>query len=139
MKGILSPAQISLSLPATSMVICSDSTTQVPAIRNRGWSRPTLNPQSCMSGSRHLLERVLLARGLVFARRFDISLEQRMTVTRRRGELGVELDPDEPRMDVRAQLHHLGQVFGRRTRADDHAARLELGYEAVVDFIAMAM
>src|SRR5690606_25228010 len=44
MKLIPSRAVISFSRPATSSCSCSDSTTQGPAIRKKGWSRPTLNP-----------------------------------------------------------------------------------------------
>ena len=48
MKLMPSRPVISLSRPATSSCSCSDSITQGPAIRNRGWSRPTSNPQSFM-------------------------------------------------------------------------------------------
>ncbi len=46
MKGMPSRPVISLSRPATSSCNCSDSTTQGPAIRKKGWSRPTSKPQS---------------------------------------------------------------------------------------------
>ena len=48
MKLIPSRAVISFSWPATSSCSCSLSTTQGPAIRNSGRSRPTSKPQSCM-------------------------------------------------------------------------------------------
>ena len=46
MKFIPSLPVISFRRPATSICSCIDSITHGPAIRNRGWSRPTSNPQS---------------------------------------------------------------------------------------------
>ncbi len=40
MNGMFSFAQIFFRRPAVSIVICSDSTTHVPAIRKNGLSRP---------------------------------------------------------------------------------------------------
>ena len=48
MKGMPSAAVISLSCPATSICSCSLSTTQGPAMRKKGLSRPASNPQSFM-------------------------------------------------------------------------------------------
>ena len=48
MKGMPSAEVISFSVPAVSICSCSDSTTQGPAIRKKGWSSPTSNPQSFM-------------------------------------------------------------------------------------------
>src|SRR6185369_7085013 len=46
MKGMPSSAVISFSCPATSICSCSLSTTQGPAMRKKGLSRPTSKPQS---------------------------------------------------------------------------------------------
>ena len=40
-NGMAKAVAISFSWPALSMAICSDSMTQGPAIKNKGWSRPT--------------------------------------------------------------------------------------------------
>ena len=48
MNGMPSAAVISFSVPATSICNCSDSTTQGPAIRKKGWSSPTSKPHSFM-------------------------------------------------------------------------------------------
>ena len=48
MNGMPSAPQSSFSRPATSSCSCRDSTTQGPAIRNNGRSRPTSKPQSFM-------------------------------------------------------------------------------------------
>jgi hypothetical protein len=48
MKLMPSRPVISLSVPAVSSCSCSDSITQGPAIRNSGWSSPTLNPHRSM-------------------------------------------------------------------------------------------
>ena len=48
MKLIPSSPVISFSVAAVSTCNCSDSTTQGPAIRKNGWSRPTLKPHSSM-------------------------------------------------------------------------------------------
>src|SRR5690242_16726324 len=108
MKGMPSDFVISFSCPATSICSCSDSTTHGPAMRNSGLSRPTSNPQSFMSSHR-LQRRPLLARarGLVFARRVDEGVEQRVAVPRRRLEFRVELNAHEPRMHILRQLDDL--------------------------------
>src|SRR3990167_4179041 len=67
----------------------------------------------------------------------DETAEQRVTVARRRGELGVELTGDEPRMIRR--FHH----FNQRAVAGA-AGNLETGFDqlrqqVVVHFIAMTM
>ena len=46
MNGMPSSEVISFSRPATSICSCSLSTTQGPAIRKKGLSMPTSNPQS---------------------------------------------------------------------------------------------
>ena len=46
MNGTRSSAQISFNCPATSICSCSDSTTQGPAMRNSGRSRPTSKSHS---------------------------------------------------------------------------------------------
>src|SRR6478735_3236613 len=105
MNGTPSLAAISLSLPATSICSCSDSTTHGPAMRNSGRSTPTSNPHSFMparSGGDSLG-----ALGLVRERSVDERLEERVAAPWRRLELGVELDADEPGVHVRRQLDHL--------------------------------
>src|SRR4249919_610790 len=52
MKGTPNRAQISFSLPATSICNCSDSTTHGPAIRNRGRSNPASNPHKSIGQDR---------------------------------------------------------------------------------------
>ena len=48
MKGMPSSPVISFNVAAVSTCSCSLSTTQGPAIRKNGWSRPMSNPQSFM-------------------------------------------------------------------------------------------
>src|SRR6478609_2653922 len=99
MKGMPSEEVISFSWPATSICSCSLSTTQGPEIRKNGWSRPTSNPQSFMSGHRFQgLAGLLRTAGLVFHGGVDEGVEQRMPVPGRRLELGVELHAHEPRV-----------------------------------------
>src|SRR6188768_4042658 len=137
MNGTPSCPAISLSLPATSICSCSDSTTHGPAMRNRGRSSPTSNPQSFMparsSGD------LFGALGLVRERGADERLEKRMTAPRRRLELRVELDADEPRVHALRQLDDLGELLPLRDRRD-HEARLGETVEVVlVGLVAMAM
>src|SRR5678816_4124709 len=137
MNGTPSAAAISLSLPATSICSCSDSTTHGPAMRNSGCSSPTSKPQSFMSAlsSGDLFG----ALGLVRQRGVDERLEERMTAPRRRLELRVELDADEPRVHALRQLDDLGELLALRDRRD-HQTRLGEPVEVVlVGFVAMAM
>ena len=46
MNGMPSAEVISFSVPAVSICNCSDSTTQGPAMRKKGWCSPMSNPQS---------------------------------------------------------------------------------------------
>src|SRR3954469_5918866 len=46
MKGMPSADVISFSWPATSICNCSDSTTQGPEMRKKGWSSPTSKPHN---------------------------------------------------------------------------------------------
>ena len=55
MNGTRSSAQISFNCPATSTCSCSDSTTQGPAMRNSGRSRPTSKSHSLIASSRSAL------------------------------------------------------------------------------------
>src|SRR6185436_7216087 len=102
MNGTPSCPAISLSLPATSICSCSDSTTHGPAMRNRGRSIPTSNPQSFMSPRSG--RDFFCALDLVRERGVNERLEERVTAPRRRLELEVELDADEPRVHARRQL-----------------------------------
>src|SRR5258708_9217656 len=137
--------QISFSLPAVSICRSLDSTTQGPAMRNRGLSSPTSNPQSFTlqrppSGSRrdHRQSSAGPLRGrAVLERRGDVRLEQGMAGARRRGELRVELHPDKEALA--GQLHDLGQVLARRARGNLVALGLELRHVDVVDLVAMPM
>src|SRR5262245_32278954 len=92
--------QISRRSHAVSSAIWRDSTTQGPAIRNSGWSRPTSNPQSLISGG----DRGLRLPRLIEPCGFDERGEQRVSRPRRGGELRVELTAYEPR--VPRQLDH---------------------------------
>src|SRR5205085_5988186 len=62
---------------------------------------------------------------------------QRMAIPRSRGELGVVLAAEEPRMV--GELGHLGQVLGLGLGADREAGGLEARDVVVVDLVAMAM
>src|SRR5690606_34233570 len=73
----------------------------------------------------------------MFDCRPDVAGEQRMAVTRRGGELRVELDAHEPA--VAWQLHDLGKVLSGRAGADHHARVFEPGNIDIVDFVAVAM
>src|SRR5918993_159785 len=67
----------------------------------------------------------------------DKRLEQRMSMTRRRCELGVKLNADEKRM--RRQLHDLGQLLAGRSRGNRVPAGFELRHIDVVDLVAVPM
>src|SRR5439155_1568176 len=101
MNGTSSSLQISFSVDAVSSAIWRDSTTHGPAIRNKGLSRPASNPQSFMLSSR---DRGLGLAGLVLQSGLDERREERMPAAGRRGEYGMELAADEPR--VRRQRDH---------------------------------
>src|SRR5688572_2768369 len=60
-----------------------------------------------------------------------------MAGARRRGELRVELTPDEPR--VVGKLDHLAQPFARGEPADPEARRLEPRQVMVVYFVAVTV
>src|SRR5690606_30190 len=137
MKFTPSRPVTSFSRPATSSCSCSDSTTQGPAMRKRGWSRPTLNPHSSMKTPWVVAARgrpragwaahgapwapppagprqesglgflEQLAAGLLLARGAHEADEQRMPGARRREELRVRHAGDEPR--VVRQIDHLDQ------------------------------
>src|SRR6185437_11341110 len=141
MNGIASSRVISLSFPATSIWSCSLSTTQGPAMRKKGRSRPASNPQSFM-GSRgraadHLQPRLLDALLVLLQRRLDERDEERMSRPRRRGEFGVVLAAEEPRMV--GELRHLGEVLGLRLRTDREPRRLEPRHVMVVHLIPVAV
>src|SRR5678816_4508501 len=137
MKGTPSEPAISLSLPATSICSCSDSTTQGPAIRNSGRSSPTSNPQSFMPARSSSDSHGPL--GLVRERGVDERLEKRVAAPGRRLELRMELDADEPRVHARRQLDDLGELLALRDRRD-HKTRVREPVEVVlVGLVAMAM
>src|SRR5262245_27953056 len=103
MKGMPRSPAISLRVSAVSSAICFDSTTQGPAIRNRGRpGRPGSRKASCC-------HRGLGLARLVLEGSFDEGREKPVSRARRRGEFGVELATDEPRM--RGQLDHLAQLL----------------------------
>src|SRR5581483_11631371 len=119
---------MSLSVPAVSICKCSDSTTQGPAIRNSGRSRPTSKPHSFMRTPRgpascrdFLGEPRRGTHRLVFARGAYETHEQRMAVARRRGEFRMELASHEPRMLVLGQLDHLDEQIVHRLAGDDES------------------
>src|SRR5260370_18618125 len=109
MKGIPSAAVISLRLPAVSIAISLDSTTQGPAIKNSGRSRPTSKPQSFMSRDALDLGRRRNRVGMFGLAKVhgcaDEGGKQRMTVEGRGSKFGVQLAADEPGM-VRQFQHH---------------------------------
>src|SRR5438552_207841 len=144
MNGTRKLAQVSLSRPATSIWSCSDSTTQGPAMRNRGRSRPASNPQRFIGQLRDELRpraRRLAARlARSGERRVDVGDEKRVAAPRVRGELGVILAAEEPRMV--GELDHLAQVAGQRAlgpRADDQTGGFEPREIMVVYFVTVAM
>src|SRR5579859_633134 len=140
MNGMPSAAVISLSLPAVSIAICLDSTTQGPAMTNSGWSRPTSKPQSFMSGHALDLGQTALDLAVAFAiahGSVDEGRKQRMAVARRGREFGVELATDEPGMA--RQFHHFREVLAWRARGDLVTLRLQQRHIGVVDFVAMTM
>src|SRR3954452_19070233 len=114
MNGTDKVAQTSLSLPATSICNCSDSTTHGPAIRNRGRLSPTSKPQSFTTGSgdelrwgTHPLGSYVAVALQGCAHEGD---EQRVTAPRIGGELRMELATEEP--GVVGELDGLAQVPG---------------------------
>src|SRR6185295_10878991 len=136
MKGMPSRPVSSLSLPATSRTRPSLSTTQGPAIRNSGWSGPTVKLSSFTSSarSRGLRDRHLLL--AICPRRFHETGEQRMTVARRRAEFRVKLARYEERM--RRQLDHLHQPVARE--AGEAQPRIHhLLQVAVVELVAVTV
>src|SRR5690349_13844609 len=138
MNGMPSAEVISFRRPATSICNCSDSTTQGPEMRKKGWSMPTLKPHNFMldSSRRHL---ALLTLALVLERLLDVRLEQRMPAPRRGLELGVELHAHEPRVHAARQLHDLGELLALG-EGGDHQARLAQLVEVVhVGFVAVAV
>src|SRR5690606_12161154 len=158
MKGMDSAAVISLSCPAVSNAIWRDSITQGPAIRKNGCSSPTSKPHSCMNmllvlhfPERHRQTMPLLAKraallsiasgllvlGLGFESCLDVTDEQRMSITRCRSELRVELHTHKPWM-VR-QLQEFRRIFCRCTSAGDHAGIFQTLGRDMVDFIAGTM
>src|SRR5687768_410284 len=107
MKGMPSEEVISFSWPATSICSCSDSTTQGPEMRKKGWSSPTSKPQSFIAVRRRSCDRfqrfaarALLGASLVLAGGVDEGVEERVAVPGRRLELGVELHAHEPGVHV---------------------------------------
>src|SRR5574338_1083909 len=143
MKGMPSRPVISLRRPAASSWSCSDSTTQGPAIRNKGSSRPTSKPHNFTSSpqpsSRRLFrEQRCIAHGLVFARGLHETVEQRVAVARRRGEFRMELAGQEPRVFLLWQFHDLDQIVHRHP-GDRQPCLLQPFAVAVVDLETMAV
>ena len=65
-----------------------------------------------------------------------------MPFARRGRELGVELNRQEPGMRERTRARELddfGERFGRRTRRDFQARRLEPAHVVVIDFVTVPM
>src|SRR5665213_790609 len=146
MNGTSSAAQISFSVPAVSSCNCIDSTTQGPAIRNSGRSRPTSNPHSFIGGSNRGDELADHRRGVGGTRAPPIECraheadEQRMPAARIGREFGVELAAEEPAMT--RNLDHFAQVAGHiafRICAHREARGLDARQVVVVDLVAMAM
>src|SRR5438067_7557937 len=116
---------IRFSSPATSICNCSDSTTQGTAMRKKGLSRPTSNPQSFINWipayagmtlgfatADDLQRRLGHALLVLLERGPDERAEERVPVARRRGEFRVVLAAEEPRMV--GELRHLGEILGLR-------------------------
>src|SRR5690606_1224444 len=154
MNGTPRRSVISLSRPAVSKASSADSITHGPAIRNSGRSRPASKWQSFMSGLRTQRRRAVTSggRGLgdralrrllrALDRGANVADEKGMPGARGRGDLRVELHPEEPGVGTRAlarQLDDLGQAFGRRARDDAQAGRLQALDVVVVDLVAMPM
>src|ERR1700674_520776 len=143
MNGTFRRAQISFRRPATSICNCSDSTTHGPAIRNRGRCNPTSKPQRFMGSGDELRARSYrIADGDAPALecRVDESDEQRMAAARIRGEFGMELAAEEPRMA--GKLDHFAQISGSGALgpcADREPGRLEARQVMIVDFIAVSV
>src|SRR6185369_5432620 len=127
MNGMPRLEVISLSVPAVSICSCSDSTTQGPAMRKKGWSSPTeklhsfISPASSGDGlQQRLAGRLVVHRGL------DEGIEQRMPVPWGGLEFRVELHPHEPGMHVLRQLDDFGQVLALGHRRDHQAGLAQL-------------
>ena len=140
MKGMPRLPVISFSWPATSICNCSDSITQGPAIRKKGWSRPMSKPQSFMVGLDQAFRprpwvvcRLLVQRGL------DVGVEQRVTVPGRGLELGVELHAHVPGVHALRQLDHFGQVLALRQRRDHQTGLAQLVEVVHVGLVAVAV
>src|SRR5690606_11502566 len=138
MKGMPSEAVISFSRPATSSCSCSDSMTQGPAIRKKGLSSPTSNPQSCMgrSSGDGLGRRALR---LVGERGLHVGIEQRVAVPGRGFEFRVELHAHVPGVHALRQLHDLRQVLALGERGDHQAGRAQLVEVVHVGFVVVAV
>src|SRR5687768_16708557 len=147
---------ISWSWPATSICSCSLSTTQGPAMRKKGLSRPTSNPQSFiyegdwapvfagvtarpsgLAAADDLERRLRDALLVLLQRRPDEGREERVAVARCGGELGVVLAAEVPR--VIGELGHLGQVLGVGLGGDLEPGRFEPRHVVVVGLVAVAM
>src|ERR1700722_321590 len=90
---------------------------------------PRSQSASCAGRDRQL-------RGAIGTRGAHESREQRMTVARRRGELGVELRGHEPGMA--RQLDDLDQAILREAREPQTRARVGV-QEIVVELVAVPM
>src|SRR6185369_6219452 len=140
MNGMPRLEVISLSVPAVSICSCSDSTTQGPAMRKKGWSSPTEKLHSFISPapSGDGLQQRLAGR-LVVHRGLDEGIEQRVAVPWGGFEFRVELHAHEPGMHLVRQFDYLRQVLALGHRRD-HEARLAQLVEIVdVGFVAMAV
>src|SRR5512133_732352 len=118
MNGMPKEVVISFNVPAVSICSCSDSMTQGPAIRNRGWFRPTSKPHSFISGHRFQC----FACGLMVQRRLDEGNEQRVSGPRCRVELGVKLHAHEPGVHALRQFHNFRQMLALG-ESGNHQAR----------------
>ena len=121
MKGMPSAEVISLSVPAVSICSCSDSTTQGPAIRKKGWSSPTVETTELHATTFSATALPRLAGRLMLERGLDEGIEQRMAVPGRGLEFRVELHAHEPGVHVLRQLDDLGQVLALGQRRDHQA------------------
>src|SRR5690606_20986310 len=90
-------------------------------------------PRSCSYVLRRLLSALRLL--LMRQRRIDESREQRMAVTWRRGEFGMELTADEPRVIWHLDHFHQRAVHGAACHLQ--AGALQSVQVGIVDFIAM--
>src|SRR6516225_4904185 len=143
MNGMPSCDVISFSWPATSIWSCSLSTTHGPAIRKNGLSRPASKPHSFIAfdsgrgAADDLQPRLRHAQAVLLLRRPDVRDEERVSGARRRGEFGVVLAAEEPRMV--GELGHLGEVLGLGLGADGEPRRLQPRHVMVVHLVAVAV